>query len=117
MNGLHITLFVSAALLLVGALMARRLPRVMECPAEADELDGPDGLGGPDEVGGAGAAGGSDELREAVGLSAPDEGCGTVGLSAPDELCGPDGSRAHAEPRVPATREAIEPAGSGRPAH
>ncbi|MFI1191398.1 MFS transporter [Streptomyces californicus] len=36
-DGLHITLFVSAGLLLVGALAALRLPRAMDCPAkEAD---------------------------------------------------------------------------------
>ncbi|MFC9621879.1 MFS transporter [Streptomyces sp. NPDC056930] len=32
-TGLHVTLLVSAALLLVGALAALRLPRVMECPS------------------------------------------------------------------------------------
>ncbi|MET9662336.1 MFS transporter [Streptomyces sp. NPDC006510] len=32
-TGLHVTLLVSAALLLFGALAALRLPRVMECPA------------------------------------------------------------------------------------
>lgn len=31
-NGLHVTLLVSAGLLLLGALAALRLPRVMECP-------------------------------------------------------------------------------------
>ncbi|MGW0466201.1 MFS transporter [Streptomyces sp. NPDC003027] len=36
-NGLHVTLFVSAGLLLLGALMALRLPRVMECPPDAEE--------------------------------------------------------------------------------
>ncbi|HEY9375156.1 MFS transporter [Streptomyces sp.] len=33
-TGLHVTLVVSAGLLLLGALMALRLPRVMECPQE-----------------------------------------------------------------------------------
>ncbi|MFJ8666978.1 MFS transporter [Streptomyces sp. NPDC093600] len=36
-NGLHVTLFVSAGLLLLGALMALRLPRVMECAPDAEE--------------------------------------------------------------------------------
>ncbi|WP_406860019.1 MFS transporter [Streptomyces sp. HUAS MG47] len=36
-DGLHITLMVSAGLLLIGALMALRLPRVMECPQELPE--------------------------------------------------------------------------------
>lgn len=31
-GGLHITLFVSAGLLLLGALAALRLPKVMDCP-------------------------------------------------------------------------------------
>ncbi|MFJ6796355.1 MFS transporter [Streptomyces sp. NPDC091268] len=43
-HGLHVTLMVSAALLLAGALMALRLPRVMECsdaaPAEPAPGDG-----------------------------------------------------------------------------
>ncbi|MFE9867414.1 MFS transporter [Streptomyces sp. NPDC005506] len=34
-NGLHVTLLVSAGLLLLGALAALRLPRVMECPPRA----------------------------------------------------------------------------------
>jgi DHA2 family multidrug resistance protein-like MFS transporter len=32
-HGLHVTLLVSAGLLLVGAVMALRLPRVMQCEA------------------------------------------------------------------------------------
>lgn len=35
-HGLHVTLFVSAGLLLLGALMALRLPRVMECAPAQD---------------------------------------------------------------------------------
>ncbi|MEU6702636.1 MFS transporter [Streptomyces wuyuanensis] len=38
-QGLHMTLFVSAGLLLLGALAALRLPRAMEC-AEPDDLTG-----------------------------------------------------------------------------
>ncbi|MFF9912825.1 MFS transporter [Streptomyces sp. NPDC013457] len=37
-GGLHVTLFVSAALLLLGALMALRLPRVMECMVDPEDL-------------------------------------------------------------------------------
>ncbi|MFF8276465.1 MFS transporter [Streptomyces lateritius] len=37
-DGLHLTLFVSAGLLLLGALMALRLPRVMECPVDPEDL-------------------------------------------------------------------------------
>ncbi|NBM17926.1 MFS transporter, partial [Streptomyces sp. GC420] len=36
-HGLHVTLVVSAGLLLLGALAALRLPRTMECPAEDAE--------------------------------------------------------------------------------
>ncbi len=46
-HGLHVTLLVSAALLLLGAVMALRLPRAMECeapaagPAEVAEVPAP----------------------------------------------------------------------------
>ncbi|MGC5564223.1 MFS transporter [Streptomyces sp. FR-108] len=51
-HGLHVTLLVSAGLLLVGAAMALRLPRAMECaePARA-EVPGPrEGAGAPVRV-------------------------------------------------------------------
>ncbi|MEV7090070.1 MFS transporter [Streptomyces sp. NPDC093085] len=41
-HGLHVTLLVSAALLLLGALAALRLPRAMECPAPAGDRAGED---------------------------------------------------------------------------
>ncbi|MFJ7198535.1 MULTISPECIES: MFS transporter [unclassified Streptomyces] len=59
-TGLHVTLLVSAALLLVGALAALRLPRVMDCPAPV-----------PDEAGQA-DAGETCEHRSAYEASAPD---------------------------------------------
>jgi MFS transporter, DHA2 family, multidrug resistance protein len=37
-HGLHVTLLVSAGLLLLGAVMALRLPRVMQCESSAVEL-------------------------------------------------------------------------------
>ncbi|MGW2017535.1 MFS transporter [Streptomyces sp. NPDC001927] len=40
-DGLHVTLFVSAGLLLVGAVMALRLPRVMECTVDPEDLVAP----------------------------------------------------------------------------
>ncbi|RZU28523.1 DHA2 family multidrug resistance protein-like MFS transporter [Streptomyces sp. BK022] len=40
-HGLHVTLLVSAGLLLLGALMALRLPRVMNCAPEAAAAPGP----------------------------------------------------------------------------
>ncbi|WP_327366529.1 MFS transporter [Streptomyces sp. NBC_01217] len=47
-NGLHVTLLVSAALLLAGAVAALRLPRVMECPApDGRECREPDGAREP----------------------------------------------------------------------
>ncbi|MEE1769214.1 MFS transporter [Streptomyces sp. JV185] len=59
-TGLHVTLLVSAALLLVGALAALRLPRAMDCPAPV-----------PDEAGQA-DAGETREHRSAHEASAPD---------------------------------------------
>lgn len=41
MHGLHVTLLVSAGLLLLGAVMALRLPRVMHCEVPAVELPAP----------------------------------------------------------------------------
>ncbi|MDX3242780.1 MFS transporter [Streptomyces sp. ME18-1-4] len=40
-HGLHVTLWVSAGLLLLGAVMALRLPRVMQCEVPAVELPKP----------------------------------------------------------------------------
>ncbi|MDT0405490.1 MULTISPECIES: MFS transporter [Streptomyces] len=42
-HGLHVTLLVSAGLLLLGALMALRLPRAMQCEAAAVEVPAPRG--------------------------------------------------------------------------
>jgi DHA2 family multidrug resistance protein-like MFS transporter len=54
-HGLHVTLLVSAGLLLLGAAMALRLPRAMECGVPAAGLSG--NVPGPREAGaGAGAA-------------------------------------------------------------
>ncbi|MFD9465465.1 MFS transporter [Streptomyces sp. NPDC060027] len=54
-HGLHVTLLVSAALLLLGAVMALRLPRVMDCSAPAtdpalDAKSGPAGIPAPRDV-------------------------------------------------------------------
>ncbi|KIX74221.1 hypothetical protein SF23_17510, partial [Streptomyces sp. MBRL 10] len=38
-HGLHVTLLVSAGLLFAGAVMALKLPRVMDCGASADEAE------------------------------------------------------------------------------
>ncbi|GAA2349299.1 MFS transporter [Streptomyces cuspidosporus] len=55
-HGLHVTLAVSAALLLVGALAALRLPKSMECaPADKDGADAACGTGTGREAGTAAA--------------------------------------------------------------
>ncbi len=50
MHGLHVTLIVSAGLLLLGALAALRLPRAMECEGgpDPDPEHGPEPFGEPD---------------------------------------------------------------------
>ncbi|KUH37247.1 MULTISPECIES: MFS transporter [Streptomyces] len=99
-HGLHVTLAVSAALLLSGAAMALRLPRVMEAPADeptaatdhaADHAD-----------------------RAAVDRAAP-------GVPASRGASGAHGPHDRHQPgdgtRVPARRAPAETAGSGRTAH
>ncbi|MEU7244505.1 MFS transporter [Streptomyces sparsogenes] len=57
-HGLHVTLAVSAALLLMGALAALRLPKSMECaPADQDGTDAACGTGTGREAGTAAAPG------------------------------------------------------------
>ncbi|MHA4778337.1 MFS transporter [Streptomyces sp. MSC1_001] len=129
-DGLHVTLFVSAGLLLLGAVMARRLPRVMECPVDPEEPEetavpglSKQGVAGLPEQAVTGLQGqAAHGLAEPVVQGLP----GRAGCPGPVESSGPPEAVACAEPsglsrsavsRVPATREAIEPAGSGRPAH
>ncbi|MER7520601.1 MFS transporter [Streptomyces sp. NPDC126499] len=105
-NGLHVTLFVSAGLLLLGALMALRLPRVMECPpVPREDLD--DERGVDDGRGGQGL----DEGRGGRGLDGDREtaGAGSAGRELPVAETGKD------TVRVPATRVPAERAGSARP--
>lgn len=61
-HGLHVTLLVSAALLLLGAVAALRLPRVMDCgaPARAEERDDMAVAGIPAARAGAGTGAGPD---------------------------------------------------------
>lgn len=103
------TLFVSAGLLLLGAAMARRLPPVMECPVDAHA--DPDADLGVDMNVGAAADPGADLDVDL------DAGSGSGPVSVAEGAPAPVGLSASVEPRVPTTREAIEPAGSGRPAH
>ncbi|WDT91094.1 MFS transporter [Streptomyces sp. SCSIO-PteL053] len=87
-DGLHITLFVSAGLLLLGALAALRLPKVMECPPKEpcrrSEAEPADAAQAP-------------QATEAVRPAAR--------------------NRPVPRPMLPARREPAEAAGSGRAAH
>ncbi|PVC88747.1 MFS transporter [Streptomyces sp. CS131] len=93
-DGLHITLFVSAGLLLLGALAALRLPKVMECP--------------PKEPG---------RRSEAEPAERP-EPAGTAQANQATEAVRPaTRNRPAPRPMLPARREPAEAAGSGRAAH
>ncbi|WP_333776531.1 MFS transporter [Streptomyces sp. IBSBF 3136] len=50
-HGLHVTLLVSAGLLLLGAVMALRLPRVMQCGEEVEAVQAAEGAERAAEVG------------------------------------------------------------------
>ncbi|MFE5107115.1 MFS transporter [Streptomyces sp. NPDC056663] len=88
-NGLHVTLLVSAGLLLLGALAALRLPRVMECPPRAlcDPRDVQD----------------DHESRDARAFHGPQGAPGRDRRNRPRSL--------------PVRRQPAEAAGSGRAAH
>ncbi|MEU1127279.1 MFS transporter [Streptomyces sp. NPDC005899] len=105
-DGLHVTLLVSAALLMLGALAALRLPRAMDCS--------PGGAGRGTDV-------------PAAGLPVPEQAVRPgrkEAVPAPAAAEPPPGSGqlpARGRPqwtrgaRVPGRREPAEPAGSGRP--
>ncbi|MFD4230693.1 MFS transporter [Streptomyces sp. NPDC058545] len=88
-NGLHVTLLVSAGLLLLGALAALRLPRVMECPPRA--------LCDPHDVQD------DHESRDARAFHGPQ--------GAPEQ------DRRNRPRSLPVRRQPAEAAGSGRAAH
>ncbi|WP_327423835.1 MFS transporter [Streptomyces sp. NBC_01230] len=88
-NGLHVTLLVSAGLLLLGALAALRLPRVMECPPRA--------LCDPHDVQG------DHESRETKAFHGPQGAPGQGRRNPPRSL--------------PVRRQPAEATGSGRAAH
>jgi DHA2 family multidrug resistance protein-like MFS transporter len=90
-DGLHVTLLVSAGLLLLGALAALRLPRVMECP--------------PMEI---------CEPREAAEATAAVE-TGPRAFSVPQGV--PVQGLPKGPPSVPVQRQPAEATGSGRAAH
>ncbi|MGW4841032.1 MFS transporter [Streptomyces globisporus] len=87
-DGLHITLFVSAGLLLLGALAALRLPKVMDCPPQEPCR------------------------RSAAEPAEPADVDGTAEAVRPAAR-----NRRVPRPMVPARREPAEAAGSGRAAH
>ncbi|MFF1921051.1 MFS transporter [Streptomyces sp. NPDC058221] len=92
-EGLHVTLLVSAALLLLGALAALRLPRVMDCPPPLCELrESADGRQSAE-------AREDEDLHDRSAREAP----------VPD--------RSKALLPLPGARRPAEAAGSGRTAH
>ncbi|MFH9397694.1 MFS transporter [Streptomyces sp. NPDC017556] len=106
-GGLHVTLFVSAGLLLLGALAALRLPKAMECPPkeachrrEVDDaaFTAASPASASPASASTGSAYGADEHR-------------VPGAARP---AGPD--RPAPRPMVPARREPAEATGSGRAA-
>lgn len=103
-GGLHITLFVSAGLLLLGALAALRLPKVMDCPPkEACRRAEPDDA--------------------ASTASTPTNSASTASAYEADEHRVPGAARPAGRdrpaprPMLPARREPAEVTGSGRAAH
>ncbi|MFF2778784.1 MFS transporter [Streptomyces sp. NPDC058052] len=76
-DGLHLTLFVSAGLLLAGAAMAVRLPRVMECPVDVEaavEEAAAEAAAEKAAKAGAGDAGSGPKTVRVAGLPAPAAG-------------------------------------------
>ncbi|MEU6272227.1 MFS transporter [Streptomyces populi] len=98
-HGLHVTLLVSAGLLLLGAVMALRLPRVMECGTPATDT-------GEVPVPATGTAAIPAPATEATGLPAP--GTATAGFPAPGGV--------PAEGRASAAGPAAVPAQAAAPA-
>ncbi|WP_406150326.1 MFS transporter [Streptomyces sp. NBC_01012] len=104
-DGLHLTLLVSAGLLLLGALAALRLPRVMDCsPAKAEEAC-------PEEA--------SPEEASPEGAAVVPERTAGPGAAGPasrgERRPLPAGVQAHRVPR-PGRRAPAEATGSGRSA-
>ncbi|MFF7654120.1 MFS transporter [Streptomyces sp. NPDC007983] len=80
-HGLHVTLAVSAGLLLLGAVAALRLPKTMECaPADEDDTDSTGGTGGS---GGTGGTEGSDGTASAGSANVPGAPEATCASGAP----------------------------------
>ncbi|WP_328971098.1 MFS transporter [Streptomyces sp. NBC_00239] len=103
-QGLHVTLLVSAALLLLGAAAALRLPRTMDC---AQAQDGPEGTAGQ-----CGAVALPAQSPAGVGAGPAAGGGAAAGSAGPS---GQPGRRVKVP--APARRGPAEPARSGRAAH
>ncbi|MFH9267473.1 MFS transporter [Streptomyces sp. NPDC017546] len=103
-GGLHVTLFVSAGLLLLGALAALRLPKVMDCPPkEACHRDEADAAA---------------PMAHAPAASAPvAPAYEAAERRAPGPVRPAGRDRPAPRPMVPARREPAEATGSGRAAH
>ncbi|MDU0301090.1 MFS transporter [Streptomyces sp. PAL114] len=98
-HGLHVTLLVSAGLLLAGAAMALRLPRVMQC--ETTSENAPESTPGTPSGTIPGASSGtSSGTTPTTGSEAAPEGSAQAGQSA-------------SPARMPAPREAAESRGPG----
>ncbi|MEU0001694.1 MFS transporter [Streptomyces microflavus] len=118
-GGLHITLFVSAGLLLLGALAALRLPRVMDCaPKElcalgdqaADLSTSELPAAEPKVPGGPAAESRTSESRTSRSQASDPQPPGTLPAPAVPERPAP-------RLTLPARREPAEATGSGRAAH
>ncbi|MFD8435660.1 MFS transporter [Streptomyces microflavus] len=118
-GGLHITLFVSAGLLLLGALAALRLPRVMDCaPKElcalgdqaADPSTSELPAAEPKVPGGPAAVSRTSESRTSRSQASDPQPPGTLPAPAVPDRPAP-------RLTLPARREPAEATGSGRAAH
>ncbi|MFI1225423.1 MULTISPECIES: MFS transporter [unclassified Streptomyces] len=98
-GGLHVTLFVSAGLLLLGALAALRLPKVMDCPPKEPCRRGE-----------------ADAAAPRPAESRPSEST-APGYRAAEAVRPAGRDRPAPRPILPARREPAEATGSGRAAH
>ncbi|MGW7227842.1 MFS transporter [Streptomyces cyaneofuscatus] len=112
-GGLHITLFVSAGLLLLGALAALRLPRAMDCPPKEVCLLGERPASEPGT-----AADRPDAEAPAIEDSATEDSATEAPVTEPRTAAVPDPAPEPSAPRLrlPARREPAEATGSGRAA-
>ncbi|MFD3976065.1 MFS transporter [Streptomyces cyaneofuscatus] len=112
-GGLHVTLFVSAGLLLLGALAALRLPREMDCPPPKEAC-----LLGDRPAAEPGTSAGRPDAGPAAGehLAAESPAPATEPRPAAVPAPAPAPERGTPRLRLPARREPAEATGSGRAA-